>query len=47
MAWHDHIVEHLAATGVDYIFVIFVAGLGEQPRRAGAAFKTPAGTTAR
>jgi hypothetical protein len=24
----DHIVEHLAATGVDYIFV---AGLGEQP----------------
>ena len=39
MAWQhrvvDHIVEHLAATGVDYIFVTFVAGLREQPRRAG------------
>ena len=36
MAWQyrviDHIVEHLAATGVDDIFV---ARLREQPRRAG------------
>jgi hypothetical protein len=36
MAWQyrvvDHIVEHLAATGVDDIFVL---GLREQPRQAG------------